>query len=253
VANLISPQQAEQASQLTAAINQVSAAWKNFSTGGANADLIIAGLNLIRDALNGINSDIAILKQTWDDFASSAVGSTIITALQDIGGTLDWLNERIRDAAIRLRQLFGLSGPQGPTQSGEPLGAAHGGLIGGIGTGTSDSNLIWVSRGEHIMPARAVAQPGVLAFLEALRSSGGNLSRVLDGMGRFALGGLVPRTMPAFAAGGLVGGMSSVTIQFPGVPPITGLRASSATVDELRRTAALAQVRSGGRKPSRYS
>jgi hypothetical protein len=102
------------------------------------------------------------------------------------------------------------------------------------------------------MPARAVAQPGVLAFLEALRRSGGNLRSVLDGMGRFALGGMVPR-MPAFAAGGLAGGMSNVTIQFPGLPAIDGLRASSAVVDELHRAAALAQVRSGGRKPSRYS
>jgi hypothetical protein len=131
-------------------------------------------------------------------------------------------------------------------------GLASGGLLGGRGTGTSDSNLAWVSRGEHIMPARAVRQPGVLAFLEALRRSGGNLNRVLDGMGRFALGGLVPRSAMAFAGGGTVG-MSNVTIQFPGVPPIGGLRASSAVVDELRRTAALAQVRSGGRKPSRYS
>jgi ABC-type transporter Mla subunit MlaD len=129
---------------------------------------------------------------------------------------------------------------------------ARGGLLGGRGSGTSDSNLAWVSRGEHIMPARAVAQPGVLAFLEALRRSGGNLRSVLDGMGRFALGGMVPR-MPAFAAGGLAGGMSNVTIQFPGLPAIDGLRASSAVVDELHRAAALAQVRSGGRKPSRYS
>jgi hypothetical protein len=129
---------------------------------------------------------------------------------------------------------------------------AYGGLIGGRGTGTSDSNLAWLSRGEHIMPAWAVRQPGVLAFLEALRRSGGNLSRVLDGMGRFALGGLVPRSAMAFAGGGTVG-MSNVTIQFPGVPPVGGLRASSAVVDELRKTATLAQVRSGGRKPSRYS
>jgi hypothetical protein len=132
-------------------------------------------------------------------------------------------------------------------------GFAGGGLLGGRGTGTSDSNLAWVSRGEHIMPARAVAQPGVLALLEALRRSGGNLAGVLDGMGRFALGGMVPRAMPAFAAGGLAGGMSNVTIQFPGLPDIGGLRASASTVDELRRAAALAQVRSGGRKPSRYS
>jgi hypothetical protein len=93
----------------------------------------------------------------------------------------------------------------------------------------------------------------VFAFLEALRRSGGNLSRVLDGMGRFALGGLVPRSVPAFASGGPVGGMSHVTIQFPGLPDITGLRASSGVVDQLHKAAALAQVRSGGRKPSRYS
>jgi hypothetical protein len=148
--------------------------------------------------------------------------------------------------------VFG-GGPPAPATAGSGEGMAGGGLIGGRGSGTSDSNLAWVSRGEHVMPARAVAQPGVLAFLEALRRSGGNLSRVLDGMGRFALGGLVPRPIPAFAAGGLVGGMSNVTIQFPGLPPIAGLRASTSTIDELHRAAALAQVRSGGRKPSRYS
>jgi len=131
-------------------------------------------------------------------------------------------------------------------------GQARGGLLGGRGSGTSDSNLAWLSRGEYITPARAVGQPGVLAFLEALRRSGGNLRGVLDGMGRFALGGMVPR-MPAFAGGGAVGSMSHVTIAFPGLPPIGGLRASSAVVDELQRAAALAQVRSGGRKPSRYS
>jgi len=78
-------------------------------------------------------------------------------------------------------------------------------------------------------------------------------SRVLDGMGQFALGGMVPRAMPTFASGGLAGGMSNVTIQFPGLPAIGGLRASSDVVDQLHRAAALAQVRSGGRKPSRYS
>jgi hypothetical protein len=111
--------------------------------------------------------------------------------------------------------------------------------------------LAWVSRGEYITPARAVAQPGVLAFLEALRRSGGNLRGVLDGMGRFALGGLVRPTLSIPALAG--GGMNSVTINFPGLPEITGLRASSDVVDQLRHAAAMSQVRSGGRKPSRYS
>jgi hypothetical protein len=59
--------------------------------------------------------------------------------------------------------------------------------------------------------------------------------------------------IPSFATGGLVGSQSNVTIQFPGLPPISGLRASVDTVAELQRAAAMAQVRSGGRKPSRYS
>jgi hypothetical protein len=119
---------------------------------------------------------------------------------------------------------------------------AGGGLLGGRGTGTSDSNLAWVSRGEYVVPAQAVRRPGVLQLLEALR---------LGGLRSFALGGLAgPMPIPAFAGGGA---MNNVTIQFPGLPEITGLRASSAVVDELRKAAAMAQVRSGGRKPSRYS
>jgi hypothetical protein len=178
-----------------------------------------------------------------------------------VGGAWQWLKSTFFSAvdsmiskAHELRSFIGSlfsggggnpAGPAIPRQAG-------GGLLGGRGTGTSDSNLAWVSRGEHIMPARAVAQPGVLAFLEALRRSGGNLRGILDGMGRFALGGLAAPTLslPALAGGGA---MNHVTIQFPGVPEITGLRASSAVVDELRKAAAMAQVRSGGRKPSRYS
>jgi hypothetical protein len=155
--------------------------------------------------------------------------------------TLNWIAEKW--AAFKAK--VGLGGG-GSTSTPEPASSnAGGGLLGGRGSGTSDSNLAWVSRGEHIMPAHAVSQPGVLAFLEALRLSGGNLRAALHGMGRFALGGLV---LPAFAGGG----MNNVSIHFPGLPEITGLRASSAVVSELQRAAALAQVRSGGRKPSRY-
>jgi len=176
-------------------------------------------------------------------------------------GVAAWnaLTGAITNATNALLEYLGLKARANPeSESGPGIrpsggGMASGGLMGGRGTGTSDSNLAWLSRGEHIMPARAVRQPGVLSFLEALRRSGGDLSRVLDGMGRFALGGMVPRAIPAYAAGGLAGGGNNVTIQFPGLPAIGGLRASSGVVEQLQKAAALAQVRSGGRKPSRYS
>jgi hypothetical protein len=191
----------------------------------------------IADNTDAINSQSSVIIE---------LGRIIGGLVQTVGG----LVETVTGLAQQQGQLVQSIGALMDKASGK----ASGGLLGGRGTGTSDSNLAWVSRGEHIMPARAVAQPGVLAFLEALRRSGGNLSRVLDGMGRFALGGLVPRMpIPAFAAGGAVGGMSHVTIAFPGLPPIGGLRASSEVVDQLQKAAALAQVRSGGRKPSRYS
>ena len=126
-------------------------------------------------------------------------------------------------------QYLGLKGGDEPVKiagTGVGSGFAGGGLLGGRGTGTSDSNLAWVSRGEHIMPARAVQQPGVLAFLEALRRSGGDLQPGARRHGPVCARRHGP-AMPAFAAGGLAGGMNHVTIQFPGMPAIGGLRASS--------------------------
>src|SRR4029077_4830235 len=133
----------------------------------------------------------------------SAFSSAGTTAINAVIGALDKLWEKLKSIGGAIKGAFSGGGGGGPAAGSIP-GNAAGGLIGGRGTGTSDSNLAWVSRGEHIMPARAGQQPGALAFLEALRRSGGDLARVLDGMGRFAMGGLVPAmpSMPAFAGGG---------------------------------------------------
>jgi hypothetical protein len=169
-----------------------------------------------------------------------------------IPDAIDRIQKRIEQAVERAQEAVEtvneISGKIQNLVENAP-GAASGGLIGGRGSNTSDSNLALVSRGEYIMPARAVRQPGVLALLEALRR-GLDLRHLLAGIGRFAAGG--PVGMPAFA-GGVGGGMHPVTIQFPGMPAIDGLRASSAVVNELQRAATMAQVRSGGRKPSRYT
>jgi hypothetical protein len=213
--------------------------WDSISQGAVSAWNAVVGA--IQGAITAVgNFASSILTITWD-----AISGAGVAAWNAITGAINGAIEAIRN-------FLGLksSGGGGAPAPAGGSGFARGGMIGGRGSGTSDSNLAWVSRGEHIMPARAVRQPGVLAFLEALRRSGGDLSRVLDGIGRFATGGLV--TMPSLAGGG-ISGMSHVTIQFPGLAPISGLRASQSVVDELQRAAAMAQVRSGGRKPSRYT
>jgi hypothetical protein len=217
------------------------AIWDTFSGAAMLAfNSVVEGIQVVIGKLGELAALVG--GSIWEGFkiAGTAAVNAVIAAVETL----------IAKLIAAGRWMLGLGSGGGGGQTAAP-GMAGGGMIGGRGTGTSDSNLAWVSRGEHIMPARAVSQPGVLAFLEALRRSGGNLSRVLDRMGHFATGGLV--SMPAFAAGGGVGSMSHVTIAFPGLPAISGLRASSAVVEELQRAAAMAQVRSGGRKPSRYS
>ena len=243
--------QIDAANRYQQALNQMSAAWQQFITEIATPlatpvfQFLTDQINKLKVDLQEIITEFNLLVAVWNLLTASADQQA--AAAQRV---LD-LYKQIGQAGQQAKQGFQPWTPSAGTGAGP--GFAGGGIIGGSGTGTSDSNLAWVSRGEHIMPARAVAQPGVLSFLEALRRSGGNLRGVLDGLGRFALGGLVPRSVPAFAGGGPVGGMSNVTIHFPGVPPITGLRASSQVINELQKSAALAQVRSGGRKPSRYS
>jgi Tape measure protein len=224
------------------ALNSIT--WDSITSAG------VAAWNTIIGAIQNTASVIGQFSSSLASISWSAISSTGVAAWNAIIGAI----ERAISAIGRFLGLSGQAAGGAVGGASRGVGFQGGGLLGGRGTGTSDSNLVRVSRGEYIVPARAVRQPGVLAFLEALRHSGGKLQDVLDDMGRFALGGLVPRTIPAFAIGGLAGGgMSNVTIQFPGLPPIEGLRAPEKVVDELRKAAALAQVRSGGRKPSRYS
>jgi hypothetical protein len=242
----------------SAAMTVISQAWQGFT------QIFMASLTIIANAATTAWNAIAQGAQSAWNFVVQATQSAMQFIIQavttPVGNAWQWIVDsfnsamnaviaRANQVRERIKGLFTGSPEIGAPGLSDTGGFAGGGHVGGRGTGTSDSNLAWVSRGEHIMPARAVRQPGVLAFLEALRRSGGNLSRVLDGMGRFAMGGLA---LPQFAAGGL-NGLSNVTIQFPGLQPIGGLRAPADVVEELRKAAAMAQVRSGGRKPSRYS
>jgi hypothetical protein len=200
--------------------------------------------NKIADALTTAIKSVdlnAIFQDLFKSIDFAAMFQPLKDAINETVQAIGNLNQSFSQFSDQINQLLQRLIP--PPEAAPPAAQATGGLIGGRGTGTSDSNLIWASRGEFVMRYDAVRKWGV-AFMEAINSG-------LDPF-RFNLGGQIPR----FAAGGLVGlqaSTSNVTIQFPGLPPITGLRATTDTIAELQRAAAMAQVRSGGRKPSRYS
>jgi hypothetical protein len=212
-----------------------------------------------------VDTWIAIGAQVLD--GAKKLGSDIASIFTTpIGGAWQWISDsfssvidsvlaKARAAWQAIKNLFSSSPGSAGGDGGGGLPFARGGWVGGRGTGTSDSNLAWLSRGEYVIPAHAVRQPGVLSLLEALRRSGGDLSRVLNRMGHFALGGMVPRQMaiPAFARGGLNGGGSSASrvlnLTIEG-RSFGGLSVPEATAQSLERFAVHSQIASTGRKPS---
>jgi hypothetical protein len=273
----LSQNQANAANKVEQSWNRVSAAWENLKTtiGGTLLvnvpDNLISTMQTIENLLNpakwsewgaagrqafiDVFAPIGELQVKLAEFVAtlggdiwSAFSSAGTAAINAISSALDKLWEKIKSVGSAIASAFGGGGGGGPAAGSIP-GNASGGLIGGRGSGTSDSNLAWVSRGEHIMPARAVRQPGVLALLEALRRSGGSLRGVMDGMGRFAGGGMVPR-LPAFAAGGLVGGMPHLgTVDLRTDHGSVRLMAGGSAMEQLSRLATTKRMTSTGKKP----
>jgi hypothetical protein len=264
---LLTAQTAQMASELVLAQNLVATAFSRFSTDpslanfGALAKAAFTEIGVeLRQAITPLvefsNKLDAAVWQAFKDAGTAALNA-VSGAIAGATQTMNDLIKATNDAIARLAELLAAGQQVGqPGGGGGGGGHARGGFIGGRGSGTSDSNLAWVSRGEHIMPARAVRQPGVLAFLEALRRSGGNLGSVLDRMSHFALGGMVARPSPVPAG---VGGtaaahrdLGTVRLVLPDGVMVSGL-ADAKIVEALGRAAVKAQVRSGGRKPSRYT
>ena len=253
--------------------NRMSSAWERFKVSIGGDLLATNTMRELTSILEGLNTLINASSEQWAA-AFSNIGQAVVGLLAKLGelevklagaiwdaftsagtaainaviGALDRLWEKLKGIGAAIAGAF--SGGGGTPGSTTPIpGNASGGLIGGRGSGTSDSNLAWVSRGEHIMPARAVQQPGMLALLEALRRSGGNLRGVMDGMGRFAGGGMVPR-LPAFAAGGLVGGMPHLgTVDLRTDHGSVRLMAGGSAMEQLSRLATTKRMTSTGKKP----
>ena len=58
---------------------------------------------------------------------------------------------------------------------------AHGGVVSGRGTGTSDSNLAWLSNREYVMPAKATAKPNNRFILDSMRDGADLIPSFKDG------------------------------------------------------------------------
>lgn len=131
-------------------------------------------------------------------------------------------------------------------------GLARGGQVWGAGTSTSDSILARLSRGEFVVNARQTRRwLGVLSAINSGRFR----------MPKFALGGLVDNfnrslmsmSFPAFADGGVVEAQpvrTPITLVMPDGRRIGGLSATDDAVATIKKSAAIGQVASGGRKPS---
>lgn len=170
--------------QAATAVQQIVAA---FATLGAELTPVMttaaatAAQTLTQAFVAGIQGLIASIKETFrvgfvDILAMvQEFAGQVTKILGDIKRQID--ETRVAAQAVQRQQQtptspFAAGGYTGPGGKFQPAGIVH--------------------RGEHVQPQNVVRQPGVLAFLEALRRSGGDLQAVIARIPGFATGGLVP-------------------------------------------------------------
>lgn len=130
--------------------------------------------------------------------AMQSMAASVVSALQRIAGEA---------LALQITNFLGFASG-GQVRKNNPRAA--GGLISGPGTGTSDSIPAWVSAGEYIVRAAAVAAPGMVQHLDAINRGMRPISIEPFRPARFADGGLVAGA--ALTAGSPVGGQVQISI-----------------------------------------
>lgn len=249
-----------------AGIERLNATWNTFNAEFAKGldtspaqQAFNALAQIAQGAFDRIKQGLAEAKQGlgqgWDTSAA-------VQAFQTLMGWIDRLIQKFGEW-LRLRQVSNTVGAPSLSDTGNISGEAAGGLIGGRGSGTSDSNLARVSRGEFINRARSVDYYGADVFhaLNQMRIPRERLLAALRGLRGYNMGGLVgdvlgglspirAMPLPAYAQGGAVGG-DTVFLQFGG-QTMGPMHATADVVDQLRKAAVLSQTRSAGPKPSRY-
>lgn len=156
------------------------------------ADKLFAIPTEIKPEVNLQDNATSPLKQIAQRIASTPDHTSFIGINNGASGPLLTIGQQIANlpAEKRIRVILdqvGLVSPSIPSSIRRP-GAATGGAITGPGTGTSDSILMRLSNGEHVLTARDVqamgGQSGVYRFRQALQAG------QVPG---YASGGAIPR------------------------------------------------------------
>lgn len=143
-----------------------------------------AALEASQEGLADVLKNIQKFKSAGE--ALKSIFSSIVSSLQELLAEI--IAKQIMIALIKA--IGGSAGGGGGFAGGGQVGFADGGAVGGKGTGTSDSNLAWLSRGEFVVKQSVVSQPGMLAFLHAINGTRGRALVRPSGTPRFAGGGL---------------------------------------------------------------
>ncbi len=205
LAGSLTPEARAQVQQLSAAIeglaisaqsplDRLLASWRDTTAG-----LEQAGLSFLEGFADGLADVVtggklqfsSLLKSFAQDLARSGIRSLLAQLIGGSGGGGGG-GGGLLGGLINAGISYALGGGGGYAKGVSSAGItfANGGAVVGPGTATSDSILARLSNGEYVLNAAAVRRVGV-SFLDAL--NGGNLPS-----GRAS-------TLPAFAAGGLVG------------------------------------------------
>jgi hypothetical protein len=173
-------------------------------------------------AIAQIGYSVEAARTTFGDFARTALDAatdslanffdTGITGAESLGAAFKEMGQAIvgelRSIAAQIlataimKKIAGVFGfGIGFSEGGEVGAFARGGRLGGDGSGTSDSNLAWFSKGEYLVRSAIVEQPGVLGHLEDLNKRGAQAIVSPAVLSRFE--------PEHFATGGLVDSASS--------------------------------------------
>ncbi len=183
------PERIAQARGFTEAVRDLG-----FAVEGARVSFAAFGKTALdsgRDALTDFfDTGVTGAKSLGDAFRDMAL--SIIADLKRMAAQLL--------ATAIIKKIAGVFSDGGQVGGAETK--ATGGVLGGVGTGTSDSNLAWFSRGEYLVRAAVVREPGVLRHLDELNRRGAQAlvqTPVLVGapVPRFAEGGLIDGPAPA--------------------------------------------------------